>query len=185
MSHELRTPLGSIKGYSTTLVKHEAKLSTEERVEFLTIIDEEADRLNELIGNLLDLSSLQAGMLSMRREPIRLGAIAQAAVNRAQRRSDLHQVRREWSADPVVLADPKRIEQVFMNLLVNAIKYSPKGGLVLMCGWTEAGQLIVSVTDEGIGIPSGETARIFDRFHRVEGELKQNVGGTEIGRAHV
>ncbi|MFN0069941.1 MAG: ATP-binding protein [Chloroflexota bacterium] len=183
VSHELRTPLGSIKGYSTTLMKHEAKLSTEERQEFLMIIDEEADRLNELIGNLLDLSSLQAGMLSMRREPIRLGAIANTAVIRARRRSEIHDVQLDWQGDPVILADPKRIEQVFMNLLVNAIKYSPNGGHVRMCGWTDKGILIVSVSDEGVGIPSGEIGRIFDRFHRVEGELKHRIGGTGLGLA--
>lgn len=183
VSHELRTPLGSIKGYSTTLMKHEAKLSGEERREFLTIIDEEADRLNELIGNLLDLSSLQAGMLSMRREPIRLGPIAHTAVTRARRRSELHEVELDWEVDPVILADPKRIEQVFMNLLVNAIKYSPSGGLVRMHGWTEKGLLLVSVSDQGVGIPSTEIGRIFDRFHRVEGELKHRIGGTGLGLA--
>lgn len=183
VSHELRTPLGSIKGYSTTLMKHERKLSADERHEFLTIIDEEADRLNELIGNLLDLSSLQAGMLSMRRESIHLLAIGQTTIARAQRRSDRHAVRLEWEADPLVSADAKRIEQVFMNLLVNAIKYSPDGGEVVMRGWVEKGTLIVSVSDQGVGIPSSEIARIFDRFHRVEGELKHMVGGTGLGLA--
>jgi signal transduction histidine kinase len=183
VSHELRTPLGSIKGYSTTLMKHEAKLSTEERQEFLTIIDEEADRLNELIGNLLDLSSLQAGMLSMRRESIRLGDIASTAVNRARRRSQLHDVRLDWTSDPVILGDPKRIEQVFMNLLVNAIKYSPDGGPVVMRSHVEKGYLVISVADQGVGIPSNEVGRIFDRFHRVEGELKYRIGGTGLGLA--
>ncbi len=183
VSHELRTPLGSIKGYSTTLMKHAARLSDEERQEFLTIIDEEADRLNELIGNLLDLSSLQAGMLSMRREPIRLREIADTAVRRAGRRSEQHDVSLDWAADPVILADSKRMEQVFMNLLVNAIKYSPDGGLVLMRAEQDQGYLIVSVTDEGVGIPSGEVGRIFDRFHRVEGELKHRIGGTGLGLA--
>jgi signal transduction histidine kinase len=183
VSHELRTPLGSIKGYSTTLMKHSAKLNREEQQEFLTIIDEEADRLNELIGNLLDLSSLQAGMLSMRREPIRLGDIAQTAVNRASRRSEQHAVRLDWQSDPVILGDPKRMEQVFMNLLVNAIKYSPDGGLVSMGGWVEKGYLVVSVSDEGVGIPGSEVGRIFDRFHRVEGELKHRIGGTGLGLA--
>jgi signal transduction histidine kinase len=183
VSHELRTPLGSIKGYSTTLMKHAAKLNPEEQQEFLTIIDEEADRLNELIGNLLDLSSLQAGMLSMRREAIRLGEIAQTAVNRARRRSEKHEVTLNWESDPIILADPKRMEQVFMNLLVNAIKYSPDGGLVSMRGWVEKGDLMVSVTDEGVGIPRSEVGRIFDRFHRVEGELKHRIGGTGLGLA--
>jgi K+-sensing histidine kinase KdpD len=183
VSHELRTPLGSIKGYSTTLMKHAAKLNPEEQQEFLTIIDEEADRLNELIGNLLDLSGLQAGMLSMRREAIRLGEIAQTAVNRARRRSEKHEVTLNWESDPIILADPKRMEQVFMNLLVNAIKYSPDGGRVSMRGWVEKGDLMVSVTDEGVGIPRSEVGRIFDRFHRVEGELKHRIGGTGLGLA--
>src|SRR5581483_9079190 len=125
--HELRTPLHAIKGYATTLLEHE-RMKAEERREFLNIIDSEADHLQELISNLLDMSRLEAGVLKVDPAPMQLGRIAEGAVIRAQRMTGEHRVLLAWSDDPWVMADVPRILQVLTNLLNNAIKYSPEGG---------------------------------------------------------
>ena len=183
VSHELRTPLGSIKGYATTLLEHEAALSREETREFLEIIDGESDRLDELIRNLLDMSRLEAGVLQIDREPVCLLEVARSCVQRIQRLTDRHAIRIEWEYDGLVEADPRRISQVVDNLLSNAVKYSPDGGDVVVVGRAQGNALIVSVADQGAGIPSRDLHKVFDRFHRVEGELSKQVGGTGLGLA--
>src|SRR5205823_5905520 len=132
-SDELRTPLGSIKGYATTLLAHESKLRREERREFLEIIDSEADRLRELIENLLEMSRLEAGMLRIDKEPARLAGIAREVARKTELASGQHQVVLDWAADdPWVLADQKRLYQVIQNLMSNAVKYSPQGGEICL-----------------------------------------------------
>ncbi|MDQ3811861.1 MAG: ATP-binding protein, partial [Chloroflexota bacterium] len=184
VSHELRTPLGSIKGYATTLLTHAPRLKRDEQREFLEIIDSEADRLTELIENLLDMSRLEAGVLRMEREPTRLGPIAREVVRNQQLASKPHSLRLEWSEDdPLVLADPRRIHQVIQNLVSNAVKYSPSGGSIVVTGRCERHDLVVSVQDQGLGMPPSELDRIFDRFHRVGGEVARRIGGTGLGLA--
>ncbi len=183
VSHELRTPLGSIKGYATTLLEHDSLLSRDESREFLEIIDSESDRLNELIRNLLDMSRLEAGVLKMDRESIQLIEVIEACVARVRRHTDRHQIEIEWTGDRLVDADPRRIAQVLTNLLENAVKYSPDGGEISVGGQVQGGMLQVSVADQGEGIPTRELHRVFDRFHRVEGEISKRVGGTGLGLA--
>jgi signal transduction histidine kinase len=184
VSHELRTPLGSIKGYATTLLTHGNKLRKDEQREFLEIIDSEADRLRELIENLLDMSRLEAGVLRIDRKPVRLGAVAREVVRKVQLAASKHELRVEWPADdPTVNADDKRIYQVMQNLLTNAVKYSPDGGCITLSGACERRELVISVTDQGLGMPAAELDRIFDRFHRVHGEMTRVIGGTGLGLA--
>jgi signal transduction histidine kinase len=184
VSHELRTPLGSIKGYATTLLTHGSKLRKDEQREFLEIIDSEADRLRELIENLLDMSRLEAGVLRIDREPVRLGASARDVARKVQLATTNHTVEVDWPAeDPMVIADMRRIYQVVQNLLTNAVKYSPDGGTIGLTAHCERRTLIVSVTDQGLGMPAGELDRIFDRFHRVHGEDSRRIGGTGLGLA--
>jgi signal transduction histidine kinase len=184
VSHELRTPLGSIKGYATTLLTHGNKLKREEQREFLEIIDSEADRLRELIENLLDLSRLEAGVLRIDKEPARLGSVARDVVRKVQLSATNHTLQLAWpSEDPLVNADAKRIYQVVQNLLTNAVKYSPDGGCISLAAHSERSGLVVSVADEGLGMPATELNRIFDRFHRVHGEMSRVIGGTGLGLA--
>jgi two-component system sensor histidine kinase KdpD len=184
VSHELRTPLGSIKGYATTLLTHGNKLRKDEQREFLEIIDSEADRLRELIENLLDMSRLEAGVLRIDREPVRLGASAREVARKVQLATTNHTVNVDWPAeDPMVIADMRRIYQVVQNLLTNAVKYAPDGGTIGLTAHCERRTLIVSVTDQGLGMPTGELDRIFDRFHRVHGEDSRRIGGTGLGLA--
>lgn len=183
VSHELRTPLGSIKGYATTLLTHEAKLDPEERREFLEIIDSEADRLRELIENLLDLSRIEAGVLRIEPARARLGPLMREVARKVQLAAPDHQVEIDWPSDREVVADTRRVYQVVQNLLTNAVKYSPGGGRIRLTGAYSRRELRVSVGDEGLGLPPRELDRIFDRFHRVGGEVSSRVGGTGLGLA--
>jgi signal transduction histidine kinase len=184
VSHELRTPLGSIKGYATTLLTHEGKLRRDERREFLEIIDSEADRLRELIENLLEMSRLEAGVLRIDKEPARLAGIAREVARKVQLAATNHELVVDWPAeDPWVLADQKRIYQVIQNLMSNAVKYSPNGGRISLSARLGPRDLTVSVTDEGLGMPASELDKIFERFHRVGGEVARRIGGTGLGLA--
>ena len=183
VSHELRTPLGSIKGYTTTLLEHEDVLSRDESREFLQIIDSESDRLDRLIRNLLDMSRLEAGVLRIDREPIQMADLAQSCAQRVQRLTDQHRIVTNWETDQLIDADPLRVSQVLTNLLENAVKYSPDGGDIVVTGCVQGKELVVSVSDEGVGIPTREAEKVFDRFHRVEGEIARRVRGTGLGLA--
>jgi signal transduction histidine kinase len=185
VSHELRTPLGSIKGYATTLLTHGSKLRKEEQREFLEIIDSEADRLRELIENLLDLSRLEAGVLRIDMEPVHLASVAQEVTRKVQLATPNHELALDWPAtsDPWVNADRRRIYQVIQNLLTNAVKYAPDGGCITLSACCDRRDLVVSVADQGLGMPTQELDRIFDRFHRVHGEDSRRIGGTGLGLA--
>jgi signal transduction histidine kinase len=183
VSHELRTPLSSIKGYATTLLEHGEILSPEEAREFLEIIDSESDRLDELIRNLLDMSRLEAGVLRIDREPTDLAEVGRACMTRVQRHTDRHQLLMDWDTDHLADVDASRVAQVMTNLLENAVKYSPDGGEIVLSAQPLGAMLQVSVADQGVGIPQRDLHRVFDRFHRVEGEISKRVGGTGLGLA--
>ncbi len=184
VSHELRTPLGSIKGYATTLLTHGNKLRKDEQREFLEIIDSEADRLRDLIENLLDLSRLEAGVLRIDRQPTRLAISIREVVRKVQLASPSHGFELDWPADdPMVNADQKRIYQVIQNLMTNAVKYSPDGGCITVSAHVDRRELVISVADQGLGMPASEIDRIFDRFHRVQTEVSRGIGGTGLGLA--
>jgi two-component system sensor histidine kinase KdpD len=184
VSHELRTPLASIKGYSTTLLTHGKKLRREEQREYLQIIDSESDRLRELIENLLDMSRLEAGVLRIDKEPARLGNLMRELTRKVQLASPNHSLSLDWpSPDPLVFADHKRIYQVVQNLLTNAVKYSPDGGSISIRGCVQRRELLVEVGDQGLGMPATELDKIFDRFHRVSGDVQRGIGGTGLGLA--
>ena len=184
VSHELRTPLGSIKGYATTLLTHGNRLRKDEQREFLEIIDSEADRLRELIENLLDLSRLEAGVLRIDRQPVRMARSAAEVLRKVQLTASGHELALDWPpADPLVDADEKRIYQVMQNLITNAVKYSPDGGCITLSARVQGRELVVSVADEGLGIPDSEIDKIFDRFHRVQTQLSRGIGGTGLGLA--
>lgn len=182
VSHELRTPLAAIKGYATTLLEHQ-RMKADLRHEFLAVIDSESDRLAELITNLLDMSRLEAGVLRVEPVPVQLAGAAQAAVDRAQHLTAEHELIFEWKRDPWVLADLPRVLQVLSNLISNAIKYSPDGGVIRVSGRANGSELLISVSDQGVGIPPREVDKIFDTFHRVEGDLARRVSGTGLGLA--
>jgi signal transduction histidine kinase len=184
VSHELRTPLGAIKGFTTTLMEHDSRLTREEKLEFLEIIDQESDRLRGLIEDLLDMSKIDAGILQLDRQPVQMAKVVAEAVKAVASRSPEHRFEVAVPADLFADADPRRIRQVLHNLLENAVKYSPDGGVIRVTGRRDdSGWLVFSVRDQGIGIPRQHLARVFDRFHRIDTDVGRRVGGSGLGLA--
>lgn len=182
VSHELRTPLASIKGFATTLLRQDVEWDETTRREFLAIIDEESDRLSELIGNLLDMSRIEAGTLRMEPEATDLGCIIQEMVAKFQVMSQRHQLRVSLPASlPPVWADPRRVRQVLHNLVENAIKYSPQGGAITLGAQIGNDSVQVSVADQGIGLDPQQLERVFDRFYQVDSASTRKVGGSGLG----
>src|SRR5512136_1393169 len=167
ISHELKTPVALIKGYAGTLRREDARWDAATIRSSATVIEEEADRLTQLIDNLLDASRLQAGGLKLNLGDVSLNRLARQIVDKFRTQTDQHILSADFPADfPVIQGDAARLEQVISNLIGNAIKYSPKGGAIRVTGRVLPEQVSVSVSDEGIGIPPEEQERIFERFYR-------------------
>jgi len=182
ISHELKTPVSLIKGYAETLRREDAHWDEETLQQSLAIIEEESDRLNELIDNLLDASRLQAGKFEVKKEEIRLDHLAERVVEKFRPQTDQHTLVTDFPPDfPPVRADYDRMEQVFNNLISNALKYSPQGGTIRVQGWEEGDWVYVAVSDEGIGIPKHEQERVFDPFYRAEDVMTSKTKGTGLG----
>lgn len=179
ISHELRTPIGFIKGYATTLLREDTKWDDNSRHEFLTIIDEEADRLHLLIEDLLDSSRLKAGTMFMQLQPVRLDLILREIVVRSTTRYSTLSVQLHADHGVVVLADPTRITQVFDNLLSNAVKYAP-GSAVTITLKNSKDTCKITVEDQGPGIAQEHLGHLFERFYRVP-ETSIAHHGTGLG----
>jgi len=180
VSHELRTPLGFIKGYATTLLRQDAEWDAATRTEFLRIIDEEADRLRELIDNLLDSSRLESGAIGMTREPTRIAPLLRSVAERAQAAYPDMVLRVEPEDGlPIVELDSTRIAQVLDNLLSNAAKYAP-GAPVELRARSEGDLVAIEVEDHGPGIAPEHMSQMFQRFYRVP-ETQRTVRGTGLG----
>ncbi len=184
VSHELRTPLASIKGYVTTLIDYRDRLQEATQEEFLQIIDSEAERLRELVENLLDMSRIEAGVLRINPEPTRLTPIVERVL--ASLQSKL--AGRAVSVDPLdalpdVMADPTRIQQVLANLLDNAAKYSPPGSPIHLTLAADDVRVTLGVHDRGPGISPEHVQHIFDRFYRIGDARIRSTGGIGLGLA--
>ena len=169
VSHELRTPLASIKGFATTLLRDDVEWDEASRREFLAIIDEESDRLTELIGNLLDMARIEAGTLRVEPEPTDLRPIIEGTVAgfRMMTRAHEIEVTCPLSCPPLwpILAGRGR---VWRNLVENGVKYSPDGGPIIITARVRSDDVQTSVADRGIGIEEQQLEHIFDRFYQVE-----------------
>jgi len=182
ISHELRTPVALIKGYASTLRREDANWDKETLRESLAVIEEESDRLDALIRNLLDVSRLQAGQMKLDKSDVRIDKMAERVINDFRTQTARHHFVLDFPKDfPVVQADHERLRQVLTNLLSNAIKYSPDGGQIMVSGRFDDEWVYVAVTDQGIGIPANERERIFDRFYRVESALSRRTQGAGLG----
>ena len=182
ISHELQTPIAIIKGYASTLARTGALLEAEALRSRLVAIEEEADRLNKLVGNLLYASRIQAGGLYMEPVPLDLSPLVQGVVRRLQAKSPDFTVTLEIPPNlPTVMADRDRIEEVLQNLLDNAIKYSPRQhNLTVTCSAT-GDEVIVGVSDTGMGISLRDQEHIFNRFHRVGDSMARATPGAGLG----
>ena len=187
VSHELRTPLASIKGYAETL-RDGALDDKAHRLEFVSTIEEQAVHLTKLVDDLLDLSSIESGHRAPKLAAADLGPLLDAAAREAAPRAGERKivVSSRLAADlPRVLFDAGQIRQVLANLIDNAVKYSENGGAVELAASLVDGDVVVSVRDEGIGIPDADLPRVFERFYRVDKARTREAGGTGLGLAIV
>jgi len=182
VSHELRTPLTIIKGYATSLLRQNVSWDKETQQEFLRLIDEKTDELRDLIDKILQSAKLEAGALKLEKEPVLLPRLARKVTEESVQRAKKHKFSLEFpQAFPVVEADPRCIEQVIRNLVENAIKYSPEGGEITIAGETRNSEVIVSISDKGVGIPPQYQDKIFERFYRVDSRLTRSTAGCGLG----
>ena len=180
VSHELITPLGFIKGYATTLLRQDTQWEPAIQKEFLTIIDEEADRLHELIDNLMDSSRLQAGTLRMSFQPLKLDTFLRDVALRASSRNESLKIDLQIKINGLqVIADPTRMAQIFDNLLSNAIKYAP--GSPITIGLDLDNKMAhMTLSDQGPGIAPENLVHLFKRFYRIPGP-NTSIRGTGLG----
>jgi signal transduction histidine kinase len=178
ISHELRTPLGFIKGYSTSLLREDTQWDEATQREFLSIIDEETDRLTHLIENMLESARLQSRTLKFKFQPLRLDALVRDVTARVRAHAPDLEVHLQMDSIPPILGDSVQLTQVFENLFTNALKYAPGSPLtIVMRG--NGDNLRVSFSDRGPGIPEEFLPFIFERFYRVPAESSST--GTGLG----
>ncbi len=183
VSHELRTPLTAIRGYAETLLEG-ALEDPENNRKFLEVIKAHAIRLNNIASDLLTLSELESGRKPAEPESVDVGAAMQAALRTIESEARLRGVRVVWDrkAAAEVRCDRTRLEQALINLLDNAVKFNRPGGEVRVATSLAEGSAVrIVIADTGIGIPSGDRARIFERFYRVDKARSREMGGTGLG----
>jgi signal transduction histidine kinase len=183
ISHELKTPVSIIKGYAGTLAREDADWDQDTLTDGLAVIEEEADRLDQLITNLLEASRLQAGGFKLRLSYLDFVDMAKTAVENLQTTTDKHTFELDFPSDyPPIRGDFARLREVLTNLIGNAIKYSPDGGLIKVGGnLGKNNTVLFYVSDEGIGIPPVDQERIFERLYRVDNRLARQAPGTGLG----
>ncbi len=188
VSHEIRTPLTAIRGYLETLLDG-ALEEREHARKFLEIVFRHTERLGRLTDDLTDLSNIELGRISLRIEPTRVADVAESALAIIQPRAGAGQVTVETALPtdlPDVLADRDRLAQILINLVDNAVKYTPRDGRVWVEGRrTEAGMIELAVRDTGVGVPKSDLPRLTERFYRVDKARSRELGGTGLGLAIV
>jgi len=182
LSHELRTPLAAIRGYATALMMDEIKWPKWKRDQFLRLIDEECDNLQAMIGEILDSSLIDIGQMAIVPQPMRLPLLLTEVVAEMQRRTRVHHLMVDTPPDfPILDADPHRIKQVVRNVLDNAVKYSPTGGLVVIRAEVGENEVTVSISDQGVGISPKDMIPLFDKYFRAKSPTGYHIAGTGLG----
>jgi signal transduction histidine kinase len=183
ISHELKTPVSIIKGYAGTLRRQDANWSPEILDDSLSVIEEEADNLTDLIDNLLETSRLQAGTFTLEiSEEIMLPRLVDSVIRKFSSQTEKHTFLVDFPPDFMpVCGDERRLTQVLNNLISNALKYAPDGGCIHVSGNVHPNHVTISVSDEGIGIPDHEKPRIFQQFSRLDNALSRKTEGTGLG----
>jgi PAS domain S-box-containing protein len=185
VSHELRTPLAAIYGSAQTLRRKDLELDDERRESLLDVIADESERLTRIAGDILLANTLDSDRLRLAREPVDLGGLTREVVDEMRtcfaERDDISIQFSSPQLDASVAGDADKLRQILMNLIENAVKYSPDGGRVEVGLESHENRVRVLVRDEGIGIPPGEEQRIFGKFYRVDPQLSRGVGGTGLG----
>ncbi|HEX6009045.1 MAG TPA: ATP-binding protein [Actinomycetota bacterium] len=194
VTHDLRTPLASIKAAVTTLLQEgpgqapgaQVELDDEQRRDLLQTVLEETDRLNRLLGNLLELAKVRAGALVPAKEPTALDEVVESVLHRMADRLSGVRIRTVLRDVPEIPADPLQLDQVVTNLLDNALRFSPPGGEVMISVAPWHGSVQLRVADQGPGIQVGERERVFEAFYRGDSDERSGSGlGLAITRAIV
>ena len=182
VSHEFRTALVGIQGFSEMI--RDQELSAEETKAFAGDINNDAQRLNRMITEMLDLDRIEAGRMTLNICPLDINLILTEAADRARSVSPKHTIEANLDpALPAVNGDSDRLFQVVANLLSNAVKYSPNGGEILVTSAAKDGMVVVSVIDHGLGIPADFVKKLFGRYERFEDKTKAKIIGTGLGLA--
>jgi two-component system sensor histidine kinase KdpD len=175
--------LASILGAATSLKNYRQSLDETATADLVGVIQEEAERLNRFISNLLDMTRLESGKIVPNLDLIDLGDVVGSSLERARRVVANHAIHLELESDlPMLRLDPVLFEQVLFNLLDNAAKYSPSNTAVKLSAKRESGAVVIQVLDEGEGIPEADLERIFDKFYRVHAADRKRAG-TGLGLA--
>lgn len=181
VSHELRTPLSSVLGFTELLLSKKMDATRQKR--YHETIHKEAKRLTNLINDFLDLQRMESGKQSYNMSEVDISEIATQTIDSFSAQ-DTHTITViDETNKPVLYADWDRIIQVFTNILSNAIKFSPKGGNILVSLTTEDEHVIVAIKDDGMGIAHDQVEHIFEKFHRLDNSYSRNIGGTGLGLA--
>jgi two-component system sensor histidine kinase KdpD len=167
VSHDLRTPLAAITGAGTALRDERAELGAEQREELVETICAEAERMERLVANILDMVRIESGAAVLRREWVPLEEVVGSVLGRFGDRLESREVKLSLPEDlPMLSLDPVLFEQVLVNLLDNALKYTPPGRSIEIAARAEEGGVGIDVADRGPGIPAGDEERVFEKFHR-------------------
>jgi two-component system, OmpR family, sensor histidine kinase KdpD len=183
MSHDLRTPLASITGAASTLRSQADRLPLETRQELLESISDETDRLSRLVGNLLDMTRFESGVVELRRDLYPLEEIVGTVLHRMESQLEGRVVSTDLAGNlPMVFVDDVLLGQVLWNLLENAVKYTPPGSPLELAAYEEDASVIIEVRDRGPGVPAGEEEHIFQKFYRGQsGNMSGKMRGAGLG----
>ena len=180
-SHELKTPVTSLMGFTQVLQKRFQQRDDEQSLRFLSIMDGQLKKLAHLINDLLDISKMQTSQLTYNEECFDFDELVRETVQNLQAARQSHQLLIEGAAEARVFGDRDRLGQVLINLVTNAIKYSPQADKVIIYVSKDAGQAVVRVQDFGIGIAEAHRQRIFERFYQVGDPMERTFPGLGIG----
>jgi len=182
VSHELKTPIALIKGYASTLRRNDANWDEATLKDSLAVIEEESDRLTELVENLLDASRVQSGNFRLSPVELDIDDLVVRVARKFRNQEMKHEIVVNVPVDvPLVQADEARITQVLNNLISNAIKYSPEGSEIHISSIVTPNEVVITVADQGIGISAEDQAKLFDRFFRTDVAIKKSIPGTGLG----
>lgn len=181
VSHELKTPVTSVKAYVQVLQRRLAREGNTSVVAHLGKIDTQINKLTTLIGDLLDVTKIKSGKLQFHESDFALDEQVTETVEEVQRTAERHTIVIEGASDAIIHGDPDRIGQVLVNLLTNAVKYSPEGSTVVVRTTSDGADVTVSVRDSGVGISAETAPHVFEQFYRATNEHQGSVAGLGLG----
>lgn len=186
VSHELRTPMTSIKGYVDILLMGVAGELTEQQARFLSVVQQNTERLTVLVNDLLDLSRIEAGQINLSLQPLNLGDIVNEVMEEIKQLSITDNKTMNFKVDlppnlPPITGDPGRVQQILVNLLGNAYHYTPADGEIHLKARSVGEDVQIDIQDNGIGISPKEQERIFERFYRGDNQMVYATSGTGLG----